>query len=255
MGRTNPISGIKRRKPWEKKWFAEVAGSGPPFLAAVFAAVKALGDPSTTWLFWPSVLACVWLLLASILKVVQAKKLDAEEDLRKSHDGLTAALSVLHSTVCQISGVPESERSSCLRATFHRVVPPLDEADHIEQIVPYVGGRGNGEGRKFPIRSGITGQAVRDKSPYIMNRTSESYDDYKKELVSKWHYTEGDVKAITSDRFSAMAVPMTSRDGQHVIGVVYLDSSNRNFFGSEVVYEAVLGGCAGITRYTGERYV
>ena len=150
--------------------------------------------------------------------------------------------------------VPENDRRGCLRATFHRVVPPIDDAEYLEQIVPYIGGDGGGAGRRFSIRAGITGQAVRDRQPYTMERKSEDYEDYKRELVSEWHYTDGDVRSITSDRFSAMAIPVKARNGQDIVGVIYLDSKTRKFFAQESVRIATLGACAGVVNYIGERY-
>jgi len=88
-----------------------------------------------------------------------------------------------------------------------------------------------------------------------MDRQSDSYESYKQELIKHWHYTESDVRNITSDRYSAIAVPVQSKNGQDILGVVYLDCSEKNFFSPSAVSEAVVSGCTGIVRYTGERYV
>ncbi len=88
-----------------------------------------------------------------------------------------------------------------------------------------------------------------------MERASENFIDYQRELIRTWHYTEKDAREATSDRFSAIAVPVQSKDRQRVLGVVYLDSDQREFFTPQKVSEAVMNGCSGISRYIGERYV
>lgn len=252
----NPIHGIKRKGFYERKWFLELLGAGPPAFAALVAAIKAYGDGSLPpWVFIGAVVALIWLCISSLIKVVVGRMQDQSEDDMRSHDGLRAALHVLHATVAKAGGLANEEKDECLRVTFHRVVPPLDSCDHIEQIVPYIGGTGNGMGRRFHIRSGVTGRAIRDKKPYLMDRESDSFDEYKAQLIADWGYTEADAKSFTSDRFSLMAVPVRSTGGQLVLGVVYLDCSRKNFFATEAVKEAVLSGCLGVTRYTGERYV
>jgi hypothetical protein len=251
----NPIFGIKTKAFYEKKWFLEFISAGPPAVAALVAAVKTSGEQGIpTWVAIAALLGFSWLLLTSIAKVMLAARQDAAEDDLRNHDGLRAALHVLHSTVSKAGGLESEEKDRCLRVTFHRVVPPLDNCDHIEQIVPYVGGGGNGSGRKFHIRSGITGRAIRDNAPYVMDRESDSFDEYKKQLITDWGYTEADARGFTSDRFSLMAIPVTSKGGQAVLGVIYLDCSKKKFFSSEIVKEAVLSGCVGVARYTGERY-
>jgi|GEM_PF-710972 len=251
----NPIHGLQKKGLLDRKWFPELIASGPAVLAAAAGAYKASTEPNLELVAWMLAAGCVWLSIGSIIKVIHAKRQDSKEDDLRSHDGLVAALHVLHEVVAKAGGLPDDEKAKCLRATFHRVLPPLDETDHIEQIVPYVGGDGGGAGRKFPIRSGITGKAIREKAVFVMDRQSDSYESYKQELIKHWHYTESDVRNITSDRYSAIAVPVQSKNGQDILGVVYLDCSEKNFFSPSAVSEAVVSGCTGIVRYTGERYV
>lgn len=250
----NPIYGLKRKCFYERKWFSETVAAAPPFIAAAIAAFKTDAQ-NMPWIFWLAVTSCAWLVVAGALKVYLGKKQDAAEDEARSHDGLRAALHVLHASVAQAGELAQDEKDKCLRVTFHRVVPPLGNSDKIEQIVPYVGGNHGGEGRTFHIRSGITGKAIRENALLIMDRRSDSFEDYKKQLISEWGYTQKDAEKFTSDRFSFMAVPVTDKDGQDVLGVVYLDCCNKNFFATDAVKTAVLNGCAGVVRYIGERYV
>ncbi|MDQ0569964.1 hypothetical protein QFZ42_001798 [Variovorax paradoxus] len=250
----NPIHGVKKQSLLDRKWFVESLSFVPAVTAGAAASAKFFFESSYV-LGWGLAIACAWTVAFSIIKVIHAKRQDERDDDLRSHDGLVAALTVVHELVARAAGLSQEEKMKCLRATFHRVVPPVGESDEIEQIVNYVGGAGDGAGRKFPIRSGITGQAIRENAVFVMDRQSDAYEDYKKELIRHWHYTEKDIRSITSDRFSAIAVPIQSRNGQQVIGVVYLDSSKKNFFSSDAVKEAVANGCWGIARYTGERYV
>lgn len=276
-GKKNPIHGLRKRAFYEHKWLVEAIAAGPPFVIAAYAAFKAqaasnaaataaaaadaTGTASVAGssgseagsLILGSV--CLWLLVASIFKVLAAKAQDKKEDLARGHDGLLAALRVMHSVVARFGKLTTPDLEKSLRVTFHRVVPPLESSEYIEHIVPYVGGNGSesGPGRKFSIRSGITGCAIREKAVFVMSRQSEKYEDYVSELVRDWSYTEPDAKKMTSDRFSAMAVPVRGR-GQDVLGVVYLDSSSKDFFSSDEMQQTVVAACVGIANYIGDRY-
>lgn len=253
--KNNPIHGVKSKGLLDKKWFVELFSAGPVVVGGIVAALKAF-DESKNPLIWQILFAiCFWLLAGSIIKIISAHRQDKKDDDLRSHDGLMAAMHVVHEMAARAGNLSAADKSKCLRATFHRVLPPLGESDHIEQIIDYVGGDANGVGRTFPIRSGITGAAIREDEVYVMERESESFDDYKRELIRDWHYTEKDARNATSDRYSAMAVPVKSKDGQTVLGVVYLDSNQKDFFSPQPVTDAVINGCAGITQYIGERYV
>lgn len=265
-GKNNPIHGLRKRAFYERKWLVEAIAAGPPFIAAAYALYRAIETASATTpggtaaapanAVDPMILggACLWLLAASVTKVLAAKAQDAKEDLSKGHDGILAALHVVHSAVSRVGKLETQEEKCSLRVTFHRVVPPLDSSEYIEHIVPYVGGKGGEPGRKFSVRSGITGCAIREKAVFVMSRSSDRYEEYVDELVRDWSYTEADAKQMTSDRYSAMAVPVRGRGGQDVLGVVYLDSSSKNFFAPNEMQQTVVAVCVGVADYIGERY-
>lgn len=250
----NPIHGKHVRKIYEKKWLIEFFASGPPAVVAAVAAWKSYQSEFDSGLWRYLALALPWLVVVQVIKVVATYKQEAKDDELRSHDGLQAALKVLHAVVKDLFTQKFSE-DPCIRVTFHRVVPPLSEPEQLEQIVPYVGGNGDGEGRKFSIRAGITGGAVRQKTVLIMDRQSQDDAEYKKELISTWNYTEADVKKMTMDRFSAMAIPVTNQTGDQVLGVIYIDAKRKNCFSSEDVQKLVIAASSGITQYVGERYV
>lgn len=250
----NPIHGKQTKRFYERKWLLELVASGPPALAAGAGAWKSSKSESDSDLWLYLVCGLVWLLIAQVFKVISAYKQDAKEDEQRSHDGLRAALKVLHAVVNDALA-QKSPEDPALRATFHRVVPPLSDPQQLEQIVPYVGGTGDGDGRSFSIRAGITGCAVRQKTVLIMDRQGQSDEEYKQELISEWHYTEVDARKMTMDRFSAIAVPVTNQTGEQVLGVIYIDAKRKNCFSSEDVQKLVIAASSGITQYVGVRYV
>lgn len=142
-----------------------------------------------------------------------------------------------------------------LRATVHRVVPPRKRhavPEHLEQLLPYVGGKGGAGGRRFSIRSGVIGKAARAKAPFSSTRKSDGHPDFVRELVHDWCYTDEDARSVTPDRQSWMAVPVLMANG--TVGVVVsLDSSVPGFFTDEV-QAIVLGCCGGIKAYIAEVY-
>lgn len=251
MPKPKHIPGLDKASWARKKWFVELVSTAPPIIAAIVLAVR-------TWetdleLGITLAVGAVWLVLASALKVAHAREQDKDAALRQDHDGLLAAINVLQATTCQVCKLTAGGAlDPSLRVTIHRVVPPLDRPEMIEQIVPYVGGKGGGAGRKFSIRSGITGAAIRNKSVYTSSRVSTDEEAYVTELMAEWSYTEHDARAVSKDRHSSMAVPLSN--GQQVVGVVYLDSDKRDLFAKAEIQEAIIVACSGINRYVDERY-
>jgi hypothetical protein len=191
------------------------------------------------------------LLVASWLRVKAAYRQDAEDKSKGSYDGITAALNVLHGAVAGKLGF-EASKSGKLRITLHRVVSPIENPEKIEQVVRYVGGKGEHPGRQFRIQSGIAGRAARNGTVVDSSRQSDDYEAFIRELIDQWGYTETDARALTSDRRAWMAVPIFNKQ-ERVIGVVYLDSSDKDFFTADVM-GLVQGCCAGLASYLHERY-
>lgn len=139
-----------------------------------------------------------------------------------------------------------------MRTTIHRVVSGDGGAQEVEQLLPYVGGTGSPPGRTFSVRSGIIGKAVRERSVFAASRVSPDYEALLAELVRDWSYTMEDARKLSPDRRSWMAVPIPVEGGP-VVAVVYLDSSEPDFFVADV-QRVVLEACAGITSYIDEVY-
>jgi hypothetical protein len=247
---SNHIPGIPRNGLTHKKWFVELVSSGPPVVAAGGASLMAYGaSPAVGTVLG---LGVAWLLGASTLKVVHAKTQDQAAAQQSSHDGLIGGLYVLQKAASHVCGIKLGEHED-LRVTVHRVVPPLDNPEFIEQIVPYVGGRGSGAGRTFSVRSGITGAAIRLNKPVAASRVSGDEAAYREELKSTWSYTEKESKSLSADRQSFMAIPISGKD--HVRGVVYLDSNKPGVFGEgTAIANALVAICSGVNQYCNTRY-
>lgn len=252
----NPIKGLKKFGVWRRKWLVELLGSGPPVGAGVATAFT-LSVPSGTW--FNVILGCsAWLGAASFLKVWQAWGEDKQEIQANEHSGVAACLHVLHATVLRTAMMESPNRDAAdfdLRATFHRVVEPLNDPTQLEQLVDYVGSGGGGRGRLLNVQSGITGQAVRENAVFVMDREAANEAEYRQELVSEWHFRRSEADKLRADRFSAIAIPVTSqRDTDLVLGVVYIDSKMQNLFNGARMQECAVTCCQGISRFIGEHY-
>ncbi len=199
-------------------------------------------------------LAAVWLVMASIWKVFSTYTQEKNERAGKDHRDLRAALHVLHAAVSEICKIDPGTSHQKLRATFHRVVPPLDQPENLEQIVNYVGGDSSGEGRKFSIRAGVTGKASRDGSPFAYHRVAGNDQECRKELKESWGYTEKDLKTLSLDRMSALAIPVFGVSSKQTIGVIYFDSTEKSLFREKKRQAAIVSACGGLSQYITERY-
>ncbi len=223
--RINPIPGVDRPSIWYRRWFIEVLGAVPVVAAAVFTMVRFWRSPDERVFADLALAVVVWVCLFSALKIQIARRQDSKEAPEETHDGLYAAVSVAHAAIKNLIE-SQSETELDLRATFHRVVPPLDSPQMLQQIIPYIGdGDSAAAGRTFSVNTGITGQAVRNKEPYIMESVAETDGEHRAELVADWGYTSAQAAKIKPGRITAAALPVLDRSGQHVLGVLYLDSS------------------------------
>ena len=93
--------------------------------------------------------------------------------------------------------------------TIHRVVEapkPNQAAEQLEQVLPYIGGQGKGAGRRFSIRSGIIGRAVRDAAPYTFIRQTDDYDAFiNVKLSASGNQSQKIVRRVIGDGFRRCA--------------------------------------------------
>ncbi len=249
----NHIPGTSSKKFWTSKWFVEAISSVPPIFVMCISAYRFYADPNTRDFAYYSGIAALWLVLASIWKVISTYLQEKNDSAGKDHRDLRAALHVLYAAVCDVCKVDPNTRHQKLRATFHRVVPPIDQPEYLEQIVDYIGGDSSGEGRKFSIRAGVTGKASRDGSPYIYHRVAGDEQQCKKELKESWGYTDKDLRTLSLDRMSALAIPVLG-NGKQTIGVIYFDSTEKGLFKDKKRLAAIVTACGGLSQYITERY-
>jgi hypothetical protein len=250
------IPGVEHQwwvRTMRQKWLVELVGSVPPLIVAAVASYRFAQEDATRTVGYWSAAAALWLLFASLIKIAHARELDKEANAKRDHDGLRAAMLVLQASAAAACGLDAAEATR-LRVTFHRVVQPLSNPDFIEQLVPYAGGEGGGEGRKFSVRSGITGRCIRRKALYTMHRADTDTEAYRKQLEEDWGYTHADAAAVSTEIMSCMAVPVLDVKGKHALGVIYLDSVEPNLFESEDVQNVIFLACGGVTNYVSERY-
>lgn len=248
------IPGPQKERFYEKKYIVELIAVLPPLVTAAVGALVSLGDADKRVLGWWLAGATAWLALASAVKVLHAAVQDRDRKRVQEYAGLRGSLWVLYESVRREAGL-ETEGDGTLRVTIHRVVPATNKcagAEELEQLLPYVGGKGSPPGRRFSIRSGVIGKAARERTVVAVVRESEDYPEFVRELMGKWSYPEDDARKLTPDRRAWMAVPVVAAD-QSVSGVVYLDSSVRDFFTTELM-RLIVNGCHGITAYVQEVY-
>ena len=248
------IPGKRKPRIYERKAIVEGLAIVPPLVTGIVAAKINYSDPAKKTLGLFLFGGAAWLVIASIIKVMHAHSQDREQKHKQDYDGLRAALRVVFSAIARRVELTDHE-SGMLRITMHRVVPstkPGAASEELEQLVPYVGGPGGRPGRKFSIRSGIIGKAVREKAPLVASRRSDDYDKFVAELIRDWAFTETDAREVRPDRRAWMAVPILGRHAS-VVGVVFLDSSDADVFREEI-REIVVDACVGIASYIDETY-
>jgi hypothetical protein len=186
-------------------------------------------------------------LLNLALTYARSHAKDKHADERQSPFDYAACLYTMHAALLAHKGLAYTEENrKKLRVTIHRV----EGADKVIQLVDYVGGEGGGAGRAFSSRSGLVGRAITSHKPTIMDRNG-TYDEYIAALRSEYHMPEDEAKRVATDRYSYMATPI--KTGTRVIGVVYLDSSERGFFDASTADVAVTA-CAAVAQYANFRY-
>ncbi|HST62337.1 MAG TPA: hypothetical protein VLK84_26780 [Longimicrobium sp.] len=245
----------KGERWYEKKAVIEALATVPPILAAAIGALVSLSDRQKRAFGWCLAAGALWLVVASVAKVLHARAEDRQRKRTDEHDGLRAALHVLFATVCRTAGIAEEERASGkLRLTIHRVVMKgkSEPPEELEQLLPYMGGEGSPAGRRFSIRSGIIGAAARRRVSIVAIRGCAEHEGFIAELMHQWAYPEHDARMLTPDRHTWMAVPILSHRGA-TVAVVYLDSRDPQFF-TAPVQDIIHITCGGINAYTLEAY-
>lgn len=248
------MAGIPPFRPlsfWQREWVSQAAGAVISVAGAVGATFAV---PKSAKL--PLVLVASVIAIVAVFQVVLASRREAVVRRRLSPFDLKGCVSVLWQII-QLKANLVEPADGTLRITIHRVVPPPHEGQDVgelEQSIPYVGGDGSGEGRRFPIARGIIGLVARTREPQVAKLQGDDRDAFIREMVTDWGYTEAAAKNLKPDRRSWMAVPLFGRDKSELVGVVYLDSSKPDVFLDDEVRELVIQGSEGVAEYIRDRY-
>jgi hypothetical protein len=139
-----------------------------------------------------------------------------------------------------------------LRIAFHVAV---QRGAQLEQVTEYVGAppKAGRIGRRFPSNAGIIGAAYKDNENYVGQRDNDDPAAFVAELIQVWGYSKELAPLLNRSVYSWMAVPFNDPERQEVQGVLYLDSTDREFFTDER-QELILQSVSGIARFIGKRY-
>jgi len=232
------------------------AGASPPgdTAAASATTTSTSGSAALDAVFLLALVAMVLIAINGAFRLIAARKRDRDTNHAGDPKHLLAPLRVLYALVAKRKGIGTDEASRRrFRVTLHR--NDVAKGEH-EQCVPYVGGKTLDPreakaivGRRWPNSLGLVGLAIRSKDQPKRVALSEKVcdvDSYVQELVDLYGYTEEQARQLQPVRLDALAIPLQS-DGQ-VIGVVYADSSDRNFFDNETIDLCILI-CGAITQH------
>jgi hypothetical protein len=165
---------------------------------------------------------------------------------KESPHELEGCLHTLHSVL-----LSSWEAEGKLRIALH---VPVGQG-LLEQVTEYIGDtpKPGRVGRRFPANAGIIGRAFRENDNFVSQRENDNYEEYVKELVESWNYTEDLARLLNPAVMSWMAVPFHDPVRRKVEGILYLDSTNRDFFTDER-QALILRAAAGIAVFIGRRY-
>lgn len=217
------IPGLIEPRWYDREWLVELLSGVPPLAALIWGACDSFivqrGGKGATLL-----IAGVLLTGASVLKVVRGRGRDQARKKAESPTDLLGCAHVIHKALCKYLKADSTQ----LRITIHRVfVEPHqgrdDEEEYFEQVIPYIGGDGNGPGRRWPTSVGIVGRVAREGCPIWALRQGQDKQHFIEELVHVWHYSKKAAKKLTDDRTGWIAVPIFD-ESPNVVGVVYVDS-------------------------------
>lgn len=243
------MPGIPRNKGWWRTvWLSttpyDVLLAGIAIVPAIIAGTKSFDEsrPGAGWLYYGAAFAA---LLITIVKasVSHWMKIEAE---RPHH--LEGALEVLRAILMTDYA---KGKNAGLRLTVH--VPA--KSDTLQQVLDYVGDDRGGKtcDRLFSIHCGATGKAFRERCFCTAVRQSDDHGAYIKEMVSEWGYAEIDAKKLDGTARSWMAVPLVNGVANVIEGIVYLDSTDKEFF-TDSRKSIVLEACSGLAYFVARRY-
>ena len=168
----------------------------------------------------------------------------------RSHQELEGCLQTLHHALLASS---ETGEAPGLRLTIYTPAK-TNNGVFLEQVLDYVSAdssRRKGAGRSFSQHCGIIGHAYRTGEAQVASREIENQEEYVKELVTKWNYSDDQARVLDTRGWSFMAVPLKGDAG--VEAILFIDSSKRNYF-SKNRQDLVVSACSGIALFVNRIY-
>lgn len=185
----------------------------------------------------------------AVFNIIKASLQWRQKNVKESPHELEGCLYTLHD-ILNLS-VPVAQPDPGLRITVHVL---SGDGRYLVQALGYVGSQRKKAtaGRQTPISCGITGKAYRLKEAVRLQRASDNYEEYIRELVEHQGFTEDQARSVDSATMSGYAVPLFFADGSEA-GIVYADAVERSFFSDERV-SIINRACVGIARFIERKY-
>ena len=217
---------------------------------AGFTAILGLTAAANYWLQGRAPLATLVVLATGAvltLTIVKNTVALAQARQKESVHELEGCLLTLHATLDPAA----METLGRLRLAIHVAAG----SDTLEQATEYIGDapRKGRVGRRFPATAGIIGKAFREGDAFVGQRINDDYEAYIEELITDWNYTKEWARRLNPAVKAWMAVPFYDTDKGQVDAVLYLDSTDSDFFTPER-QELVLSAANGIAVFIGRRY-
>jgi hypothetical protein len=196
---------------------------------------------------WLVAISAFGVCALSILRAIVTYRQQAKKD---SLHELEGCLMTIHAILAEDAG-SDRQKQTGLRLTVH--VATADR--QLQQVIDYVGDQRGGctAGRVFPIHSGITGYVYRTREPFAARRFEQEYEGYVHELIREWNYLEEDARKLNPATQAWMAVPLVASAAAKHLGVLYLDSTDRDYF-TAARHRIVINAARGVARFATRRY-
>jgi hypothetical protein len=245
MSIPTPESGWTRFWKSETPWDLLSAGAGLGTGGGAtykFFTTDPLVDPNAYTWGW---IVGSGVLVAGLSQVGKGVQRYRRESAKNSTHDLAGCLHTMNAVLLGDS----DSKTVGLRSTVH-----VPDGSDLVQALDYVGDqrKKNTQGRRMPVNVGAIGKALREKSISCACRTTDNHEDFVRQMITSYSFSEEQARNLDASTMSWMAVPLKGeRDA--VAGVLYCDCQERDFFSDErqrlLAFAAV-----GIAYFVGLRY-
>lgn len=258
------LPGVAKPKVFfQKKWAPDLFEVIGGFVALIPVGVQTFNNlneagptpsPYSKPLSYLALAGIAIVCLKGVVKLYQNIQEEQKETDGNRLDGIEGGLEIVHSFVRHMWAFDRHQHDR-LRVTLYRVAESLTHQGEkeLEQVVEYVGAGDaiKRKGRRFSIRCGLIGKVFRSGQPQAASRETTDEEEYLKELEVEWNFTRDEAVKLSKGRNSFFAIPITYKN--EVTAVVYMDSSERNFF-PDNVKKNVIFICLGLAVFINKRY-